>query len=113
MMDENLNKYRTADEKVEHDKAKLILVYISSIVVLTSNGIFQIKDSLIGSFEQEEVLYVYWCVWLLLLALLIFQHFKRLPNLVRVVHFILIIRQIVPLFDIGKRKGFDDKAQMI
>ena len=62
---------------------------------------------------NPRILYIYWVLWFLSMFLLLISHFKDMPHLIRVVHLIQIVRNLVPLFNFENRVIIDDLAELV
>ena len=112
-MDHNLKKYRTKSRQLELDKEKYFVVKVCVIAMCITNFLFMLKDTISGNYKDKREILVYWVVWAILVLLILFSHYKDRPHLVRIINLLIIVRNIIPLFNLGDRKSFDDPVQVI
>ena len=108
-MRNNLNDAK----KLEEDKSKYLVIKICVIIVELTTLIHQIRASVNGSFQNSEILQFYWGLWLLIFVLIMYSHLRDKPHINRFLHHLLIIRMIIPLFNPGDRKLFQDLASAV
>lgn len=83
------------------------------LLVLTSNFFQQTIDSIKGNYRETMVLYCYWSLWLISFFSLLYSHIKEKPKLMRILHILIIIRNIMPWMNFEDRKTFDDMAVVV
>ena len=59
------------------------------------------------------MLVAYWCNTFFLLPIMIYSHFKDKPHIMRFVHMVLIIRILMPFFNLEQRTYEIELADMI
>ena len=59
------------------------------------------------------MLYIYWLIWVIQLIFMTYSHYAEKPNVLRFLAHIMIIRNIMPWFNLGQRKAFNDTANLV
>ena len=109
-MEHTLEKYRSREQQVEVDKKKLLVIRIGFACSFVFITIFQIKNNLIGNFQYPIVIVCQWIFFSMILLAFLYQHFWERPNLIRVLHILMIFRIIITLNNFEGRKPLEDLA---
>lgn len=112
-IDEYLNKFRTEEQILEEDKATFFPIKASIIYYQVFGFFFLVKDSLTENYQEPLILYIYWPFWWITLIGLAYSHWAQKPHVIRVLCHMHIIRNIMPWFNYGKRKSFQDIATLV
>ena len=80
---------------------------------LVTNFVSLVNNSFSANYRDKSILKYYWTVWVLVCLLLLYSHFKEKPNLIRILNMIMILRNIVPLFNFEDRNSFEDMATVV
>lgn len=112
-MDASLRKHRTEKQQLELDKQHFVSIKIGLITYLWGNFIFLAFDSLGSSYRNIYILYCYWIVWLAQGLIILYSHKKDKPNILRILNFFIVLRNIMPWFNFEDRKNFDDMAYVV
>ena len=83
------------------------------MIVFTTTLGNQIRDTIHGNYQETSVLIAYWCLSLINLVLMIYSECKDKPDLIRLVHLGLIVRNIMPLYNLEQRESLEDLGTVV
>ena len=72
-----------------------------------------LNDTITSNYRETKVLIIFWSVNITVFFLMLFQHWMEKPKLMRLLHFVMIVRNILPWYNFGDRKTFDDVTQVM
>ena len=107
-MDDNLKKYRSKSQQLKAEKKRYFVIKASLICILTGNFIFMLNDTIQGNYRDKKMLAYFWCLFILVFCLMVFSHWAEKPHIMRILHVIMIIRNIMPMYNFEDRQSFDD-----
>lgn len=58
-------------------------------------------------------MYAYWSFWTIIFGCMIYSHFRNNIKLMRLLHIVMIFRNILPWMNFEDRHSFDDMANVV
>ena len=74
---------------------------------------YQVEYSISGTFRNKLLLLIYWIVWFVMLAFWIISHKFNMPWLFNLCQHIMIVRNIIPVFNFEEREQLKDLAEAL
>lgn len=72
-----------------------------------------LQDTLTRNYRNPVWLWPYWSLWVIITLMIVFSHVREEPHLVRICIHLIIIRNIIPWFNMEDRVKFDDMGNLI
>ena len=110
---EHLKRTRTDEEQFKELEQQMSILYICCYMFQLTNFIAILNATLSNHFQNQIVLISYWIVWVLITLLIIYSKVKKKPTLIKFCAHLLVIRNILPLYDIEQRVTIDDFNTLI
>lgn len=103
----------TEAEKLKTDWASMKVMKICTFIIQTTNLYFMLLDTMTDNYEHKVFLYTYWACWIAITILVfVAEKFDR-PHLYRITTNILMIRNILPWFNLENRATFKDIGKLV
>lgn len=103
----------TEAEKLKDDWATVKIMKIITFIIQTTNLYFMLVDTLIGNYRHKVFLYPYWACWIIMTILVVIAEKFDKPFLYRVTANVLMIRNILPWFNLEDRENFKDIGKLV
>ena len=108
-LQKKLNDIRSSFQKKEMENNEYLKIKITCSILIVTTFVFQI--ALFKWYVNYRILYLYWTMWVIMLVLMIYCHFRDKPKILQLILHLMILRLAIPLIDFDNRQSiehFDD-----